>query len=505
MALNFRSSTAWDTAGRGHSIWVGLLMVLPWIAPWSPPPQANTVPLLVSWACIGGLLVLGLRITALDIARAWAIAALLSSVMGLIQYFGAASFFHDAVHIAALGEANANLRQRNQLATLLAIGILAVLWWQAHGLDRRHALWMLALLAVGNAATASRTGLLHMGLVTALALFGALRTRENQRHRPDASRFLAIWALAVYFLANAALPWSLSALYGQDVVDAWTRMGHNEGCGSRRVLWANVIELIGQKPWTGWGWSELKYAHYITPYPGGPEQRFCAILGNAHNLPLHLAVTLGLPVAIVLLIALVALLWLARPWQNRNPSVPLAGSVLLVIGLHSLLEFPLWYGPFQMAVLLCAALWLTPEISLPPVTPLTQRVRRIVQAIGMLMLAGVCVVGVDYARVHQIYSPPQERWGIWRKDPLGAAYSSWFFGRSATFAELSMTRVSPENAAWVLDTSLQMLHYSPEPKVVQQLMLSAHLLGRQELVDLHHARWQAAFPDVPVPVMLLAR
>jgi len=53
----------------------------------------------------------------------------------------------------------------------------------------------------------------------------------------------------------------------------------------------------------------------------------------------------------------------------------------------------------------------------------------------------------------------------------------------------------------VLATSQAMLHYSPEPQVVKQLILSAHMLGRQDLVDLHTARWRAAFPSVPLPTL----
>jgi hypothetical protein len=88
---------------------------------------------------------------------------------------------------------------------------------------------------------------------------------------------------------------------------------------------------------------------------------------------------------------------------------------------------------------------------------------------------------------------------VWRDDPLGAARSSWFFQRSATFAELSLTRVTPQNAKWVLATSLDMLHYSPEPVVVRQLIQSARLLGRQDLVDQHTTQWRAAFPSAPLP------
>ncbi|WP_258305060.1 O-antigen ligase family protein, partial [Escherichia coli] len=71
----------------------------------------------------------------------------------------------------------------------------------------------------------------------------------------------------------------------------------SQTCVGRATLWSNVLELIAQRPWAGWGWGELDYAHYIHPFAG---ERFCVLLDNAHNLPLHLAVELGLPAALLL-------------------------------------------------------------------------------------------------------------------------------------------------------------------------------------------------------------
>ena len=56
-----------------------------------------------------------------------------------------------------------------------------------------------------------------------------------------------------------------------------------------------------------------------------------------------------------------------------------------------------------------------------------------------------------------------------------------------SIAELSLTRLTPQNAEWVLATSLEMLHYSPEPKVVKPLIQSAQLLGRHAKVVAQHA------------------
>ena len=46
------------------------------------------------------------------------------------------------------------------------------------------------------------------------------------------------------------------------------------------------------------------------------------------------------------------LVWRARPWRETQPLRQLAWVVLALILVHSLLEYPLWYGPFQIAALL---------------------------------------------------------------------------------------------------------------------------------------------------------
>ena len=225
------------------------LLILPWIHPWAPGPQSNTVPLLVGWGVLALLLALRRLPTVLELAQAWACAALISSAMGLVQYFGEAAHLGGWVHVPGwLGDAVGNLRQRNQLATLTSIGAVAVLCLRAQGLPKGQAVWMLGLLALGNAATGSRTGLLQWLLLPMLAGLW----QANARPRRSAWSWpLLLWGLAVYLLASLALPHLLAAWRGTEVSSAMGRMCEMGGCGSRRVLWANVLHLIGQQPWTG--------------------------------------------------------------------------------------------------------------------------------------------------------------------------------------------------------------------------------------------------------------
>jgi hypothetical protein len=78
---------------------------------------------------------------------------------------------------------------------------------------------------------------------------------------------------------------------------------------------ASRLHLIAQQPWLGWGWGELSFAHYVTLYDG---PRFVEILDNAHNLPLHLAVELGIPAAVLICGGFAWLVLSARPWREPN-------------------------------------------------------------------------------------------------------------------------------------------------------------------------------------------
>jgi hypothetical protein len=269
-------------------------------------------------------------------------------------------------------------------------------------------------------------------------------------------------------------------------------------CTSRLTLWSNVLHLIAQKPWFGWGWGELDYAHFITLYPG---ERFCEILDNAHNLPLHLAVELGVPVAIVFCAVCGLLVWRNRPWAETNPTRQLAWGVLAVIGLHSMLEYPLWYGPFQLAVVLCIwMLWVTPmnaDADVQEIEPPRGRSisSALTSSIAIVLIAACAYAAWDYWRISQIYLAPESRNAAYRDDTLAQIQNSWLFQDQVQFAELTITPLTQENAAHTFALAKRMLHFSPEPRVVEKVIESATMLGRDDDALFYLQRFKAAFPE----------
>lgn len=414
------------------------------------------------------------------IAQAWLIAAVGSTAIALVQYFGAAERLAPLVSASATGEAFSNLRQRNQFASLTAIGMASLFWVSRPGVARGPAMAAMAWLAIGNAATTSRTGLLELMLLGVLALIWP----SPRRHR------IMLWlaGLAAYVVAAVMLPWLLEIATGEPGPRLWERVAAVDACSSRTVLWSNVVHLIAQKPWIGWGWGNLDYAHYATLYEG---PRFCDILDNAHSLPLHLAVELGVPAAMVGCLAMLWAVIRARPWATHDAARQMAWAVMTVISFHSLLEYPLWYGPFQISFGLCLGLlWPSARCT---------ATGHVSQATQLALAAGVAVAcglaAWDYRRVSQIYLPAEARSAAMREDPLPEIRRSWLFRNQARFAELTITPLTHENAAWTFDSARALLHYSPEPRVIEKLIDSAVVLGREQEILLDLARFRAAFPE----------
>lgn len=446
---------------------------------------------------------------------AWLIAALLSSVVGLIQFFGAVGGLDPWIRATAVGEAFANLRQRNQFATLTNIGLVALIWFAsvllprapklnsdraAHGDGRTICLlWLLAmsvasaaLLAAGNAASSSRTGLAQLVLV------GLMVCMWGQARKPRV-RLVLIVAAVTYAVAAFALP----RLIGLDPASHGIAARLQDGgpaCASRLTLWSNVLHLIVQKPWTGWGWGELDYAHFITLYHG---PRFCEILDNAHNLPLHLAVELGLPFAILVCGAVGWLVIRAKPWRETDATRQMAWAILALIMLHSMLEYPLWYGPFQMTLAICVwLLWRKPQPLLVPVPttpkPVEQSNRAItstlITGLAFALLAFTAYAAWDYHRISQIYLTPEMRSEAYRDNTLDKARASWLFRDQVRFAELTTTDVTPENAQEINALAKEVQHFSPESRVVIKIIESAVMLGRNDEAQFYLQRFWAAYP-----------
>ncbi len=424
----------------------------------------------------------------LAIAGGWLMAALGSSVLGLIQYFDLENGLYPWVAITEPGYVTANVHQLNMLASLLAVGLLSV-WWLVikHHLSGVNAAWMTGLLLVALAATASRTGLVHLVAISCMLLYW---------HPRQWKRLLVILCLgwALYALAANGLPWLAWVTRGI-IIDRnlMGRFGEAMSCQSRRFLWSNMVELVAQRPWTGWGPGELVYAHYITDYAG---PRFCDKLSHAHNLPLHLAVTMGLPFAVIVSVLFLVALFRLKPWAATESMERLCWGVLTMLGVHSLLEYPLWFGVFQLMALLAAWQIYTVRHCLAGSDSVRDPSRSAMGRVSISALLLICLslVAWDYVKVSQLYLPERMRLERYKDDTFNKARDTLLFNSHVLIAQVVATDLTKDNAELILQGALASLHVAPDSRIIRRVIESAALLGRADIVNLHVARYKAAWP-----------
>ena len=476
----------------GLACWVGSAL---WRVP-TVVDHALTLGLFAALVSVGLMVRVGLHVAWLgnglmrSVAQALLLAAVISSVLGVLQYLGLARELSPWVNQPIPGDAFANLRQRNQFASLTSIGLVACLALLAaraqQGLVPPRSMLgfglVLNVLAAGVVCSVSRTGAVQWLLIGCLGALWAWRDGRHVQRQRNPLLWMALAAPVAVAVWSVCMPWIAAQLSGHNGASLILRVAGQAQdygvCGSRRVLWSNMWQLIVQHPWQGWGWGETDYAHFMTPYRG---MRFCDMLDNAHNLPLHLAVEFGLPLAAALLTTCAWWVWQRQPWREQDTWRSMAWGLLLVLGLHSLVEYPLWYGPFQITLgLALGLLWCRSPKQ-------TQPASQVSQACG-ITLAGALFVACLYAawdfnRVAQIYRAPAQRDAMYQDDPMAHAKASWLFRNQAEFAELTTQTVTADNAQQLFSLASRVMHYSPEDRVIQRLIESAKLRGQDELAQ----------------------
>ena len=425
---------------------------------------------------------------------AWLVAGLFNVAIAVVQVFLPELADGDWIaRSGTVGRAVGNLRQPNHLSSLLlwaAIATVALV--DLRRLGRRAGAVVLAALVFAVVLTASRTGLLSVLL---LALWGGV---DRRLERP--ARLLLLAAPFVYALCWLGLAqWAAAS---QHAFGGSARLAETDISGSRFGIWANTLELIRHQPWTGVGFGEFNLAWTLTPFPGRPV----AFFDHTHNLPLQLAVELGLPLAGVVM---ALLLWaLGRGMRNAwradgalGTAQRAAMAMVLMIGLHSLLEYPLWYSYFLLPAAWAWGYALHREAR---AAAAGAGAAPWLAGAGVLLVAGALWATADYARVAAIFSarpgaaPLEQRIADGRR--------SVFFGHHGDYAAVTSGVAVPDAARafdrathYLLDARL-MIAWSQALAAQGRLDEARHLAARlREFRKADAEDFFAACPGVTPP------
>ncbi len=396
------------------------------------------------WASAGAARQGRLEVFVIPLLWALLVAGALSVGIGVVQVFFPSSSGTWLVSAAGYpGRAYGNIRQPNSLAMLLLWALCATVWLaRRRRLPSAVVLLLVTWLVFGVVLTSSRMGLVGLA---GLALWGLW-----DRHLPGRLRLL----LSIGVPGLGALGWLCMEqwalhtghyFYGDDQVH---KTLHGDASSSRFRIWQQTILLIGQHPWFGVGPGAYNFYWTFTPLHDRPTQFW----DHSHSLPLQLAVESGIPFACAVVTALAWIVWRCRA-QFRSPATHpacdtrVAWMMLALLGLHSLLEYPLSYAFFLLPAAVLAG-WATScdgescgqfEAASPTSAKPSRRARWAALCMGVLTLAAGAKAEIEYYAIVVLFDPILAAGPL---DPMSKRVEegqrSLFFGHLADYAKVTM-------------------------------------------------------------------
>ncbi len=453
------------------------------------------------WAML--MLVLGRQLAStwglarLMTALAWALlaGALLTALSGLLQLHGGIGLPWVFPHFPDTG-VRGNLAQNNSFNHVLWLGIGAALYLRGQLLLARPltAAAMMVLIVFSLFSGSRSTWLYAFGIAT-LGLWCAWRWPEQVEMRR-----LRRWSLAVLIgalvsqgliVSDALAP--LMQLVG---ADSGRRLVASGGDPMRLALWKAAWLTGRDHLWLGGGIGQYTWQFYLHVLDLMPT-RLLAVPEHAHNIALHLFAEAGLPALLLLIVC--AWRWLA-PFlrQAWTPAYWYGAATLLVIALHSGLEYPLWYSFFLGPAALFAGALSPRNIVLRP-TPALQPLMR--PALALALLAGGIVLATllrDYSTLEDAVNDrlgartESERQQLY--DEAVASLAGSPFRPYFDLVAAATQPETPENLAAKLDLCERAMRFSATRMMVFKCAHLQMLAGDREGARLSLRRAVAAYP-----------
>lgn len=301
---------------------------------------------------LGAVLQKEFGLTVISTVLAWFFLAggEISATVGILQHFNIHSFLDTFIaaknHAAVYG----NIGQTNHFATYISLALASLIFLFAAS---RMPIWIAILLGLPLlfvlALSGSRSSGVYLFAVLVLSLLLYWRGTSctegivAKRRLLIASFFQIIGFVFMQWLVQTTL---FVAPTGT-ITGAERIFDQATGSSIRFYLWKEAWHMFLQAPLLGIGTGQFAWHHFqLATVFKNPE--IFGIYNNAHNIILQLLAETGLAGAIPVVGGVVV--WSIGLYKVKRQSLDLSLWWLLalvgIIALHSLHEFPLWYGHF---------------------------------------------------------------------------------------------------------------------------------------------------------------
>lgn len=461
-------------------------------APYVGP--ALTAAIYLIWAAL--LMTLGLRLrqalglTTVSVVLAWFVLAggLLSTLVAWLQHYQISTVLDAVIARQSSSAVFGNIAQPNHFADYVTLALASLMFLFARGSLSRAAAAACAMpMLLVLALSGSRSTWLYLVALLALA-FWFSRSPQG----PAGGRLVrcALLVSAGFVLAQALVMLPLFAPdQGLTTTAAQRLFESSPGPSARLELWREAWGTFAQSPLLGVGWGQFSWHHFnYQALESGNAP--LGLFNNAHNIVFQLLAETG--VAGALLVVSGTLWWL---WGLRRATLALEHWWLLallgVIGIHSMLELPLWYAYFLGIVAVVLGLGETRVVALG-----LQRIGSI--AALLVILAGtfnVLSLGYGYRDFERLFTK--------KADTLGGPQLAALLSRAYAdpvlepYAELAASfgiLVNRENLREKLELNSRIMHFLPTEDVVYRQILLLAMNGEPAAAQRLYGRAIRAYP-----------
>jgi len=432
---------------------------------------------------------LGIANVVLVLAVFLIVGAELNALAGFLQHYRWRTFLDAVVTVKTSTAVYGNIAQPNHFANYLALGLASVGLLYLRGLLRHWQVILLVLpLLFVLALCGSRSVWLYIGLMAGLSYWWQ---RGDKSYVPLLKYSLLLLLGFVVMQLVVQIPWLRGS--GGSLTAIERTMGEASSGRIRLQIWWESILIFAQYPLLGSGFGQFAWQHFQL----AAELRQLNITGlynNAHNVVMQLAAETGLAGLAILFGTLG--LWIAGVWREHRTMYHWWGYIVLgVLGIHSLLEYPLWYVYF--IGIAAFSLGLTESKSY----------RLELRKLGRLSVAAMLILGVatlgqifqgykklEYSMMIRPVSSSDSSYVPRLRDSLVEVYGYPLWRPYAELFMSGMIEVNEDHLADKIALNGQTLRFVPiAPVAYRQAWLLA-LSGRlpEAKIQLHNALW--AYP-----------
>lgn len=231
-----------------------------------------------------------------------------------------------------------NLGQINHFANYLGLATASLLYLHVAGRIKSYVFVLFSFAFIfGLAYTGQRMAILYL-LVLSVGAWWLIRRLSLSDYKQKSKQ--SLWFIPMYVLAELAF--AFTSVVG-DVATPISRVADTISGNSVRLDYLEQAwQLFSQHKLLGAGWGEFSWFNY-TVTENYPAQQ--GLTHHAHNIVFQFLAELGLLGAGLLITTL--FIWTAI-FFRAELTLERCWIILLlsILGIHSLLEFPLWYAYF---------------------------------------------------------------------------------------------------------------------------------------------------------------